>query len=171
MSLFRGERTRNTGSKVNSSLLSKLEGNLRLRFSQNHRSRRIERGKNSARQWRKPMIQPAPAWEIEKGQFNAELSEMFEKKWITNDRGQIEAIWVQRDRVSPADFVSKEENEWSGVESAKLSAAPLKDEAGIHAAFKELHVLRVTERQLMPIGPSKGGNWNKFYTILRSVLP
>lgn len=96
---------------------------------------------------------------------------MLEKEWITNDKGQIVAIWVQRDRASQAN------GDYLGVTRANPSATleilsdPFKDNSRIHAAFQEMQSLRVTTKQSAPAGSSKNRNWARLYAILKSVLP
>lgn len=96
---------------------------------------------------------------------------MLEKVWIANDKGRLEAIWVQRDLVSPVKCDSREGTKRIATESLELPTDPLRNDVRISAAFRELQTLRVPARHSTPLGSSKGGNWTRFYTILRSVLP
>ena len=95
---------------------------------------------------------------------------MIEKQWITNEKGQIEAIWFERDRVSPAKYEFAAEAVTKSTESQDPIAAHLRD-IRISAAFQQLQSLRVSAKQSKPIGSTKDGHWTKFYTILKSVLP
>jgi hypothetical protein len=96
---------------------------------------------------------------------------MLEKEWIANDKGQIVAIWVQRDRASQANGDYLGVTRANPTESLELPSDPFKNNSRIHGAFQELQSLRVTARQLAPARSSKSGNWARFYTILKSVLP
>ncbi|HLY62597.1 MAG TPA: hypothetical protein VKV95_17785 [Terriglobia bacterium] len=95
---------------------------------------------------------------------------MLEKEWITNDKGQIEAIWFERDRISPAKIEFAAETAANSTEPRDIIADHLRD-IRISAAFRRLQSLRATAKQSAPIGSTKSGHWNRFYTILRSVLP
>jgi len=96
---------------------------------------------------------------------------MLEKEWIRNEKGQTVAIWVQRERVSPAygDYLGV--TRANPAESLPLPSDPLNNNSRIHAAFQELQTSSVTARQLAPTGSSKSRNWARFHKILKSVLP
>lgn len=96
---------------------------------------------------------------------------MLEKEWITNDKGQIVAIWVEHDCASPVKCNFTGVATSDGTESLNLPVDPLRDNSRIHTAFQELQAMRGSARQFMPANPPKRGNWSKFYTILKSVLP
>lgn len=95
---------------------------------------------------------------------------MLEKEWITNNKDQNEAIGIQHDRVSPAKYELTSEAATNAIESHDRIADHLRD-ARISAALQQLHSLRVSAKQSTLIGSAKGGHWDRFYTILKSVLP
>lgn len=95
---------------------------------------------------------------------------MLRKEWITNEKGQIEAIGYGHDRVSPAQYEFPLETATNATESEDLIGDHLRD-ARILAALQQLQSLRASAKQSMPIGSAKGGHWDRFYTILKSVLP
>jgi hypothetical protein len=97
--------------------------------------------------------------------------EMLEKEWITNDRGQIVAIWVEHHRVSPQKCDLTGVTTTDAPQSQAIPANPFVNDNRIHAAFRELQTLRASARELAPFGSSKSGNWSRFYSILKSVLP
>lgn len=95
---------------------------------------------------------------------------MLRKEWITNDKGQIEAIWFEHDRVSPVKYEFPGETSRNAAESQDLNRRHLRN-TQILAALQQLQSLRASAKQSTPIGSAKGGHWDRFYTILKSVLP
>jgi hypothetical protein len=95
---------------------------------------------------------------------------MLQKEWITNANGQIEAIWVQNDQVRPAKYDFAPETSINETQSRE----PLSDRhraARISAAIHQFETLRASASQPTLIHSAKDGHWNKFYTILKSILP
>ena len=95
---------------------------------------------------------------------------MLEKEWITNDKAQNEAISDQHDRVSSAKYEFTSEAATNATEPRDLIGDHLRD-VRISAALQQLQSLRVSAKQSTLIGSAKSGHWDRFYTILKSVLP